>query len=250
MMMIGILEIRAAGRIHKNPSNRDQMNTSTLSLYLFVAAGCLVFLLLWAAGVAAVAWATGHRGLHGPERWLWLALPVILPVGGAILYALIRLIARLTPPPGAAEEPRRVTQSMPALDGAGLRGTIPAAEARAAAPPPTLPEPPGQVAPVWRVAVIEGPDQGAAFDLPTFPALIGRSAASAICLGGDLNVSRQHAEIYTTPTALRVRDLGSRQGTRLNGAPIQDQAVQRGDRIQVGASVLLVEGLPRASHGG
>jgi hypothetical protein len=220
------------------------MNLSNLSIYLFVAAGCLIFVLLWAAGVAAVAWATGHRGLHGPQRWLWLALPVVLPVGGAILYALIRLIARLTPPPAVEAEPRWVTQSMPALQGAGLRGTVPGAEARMPAPPPTLSDPHPQAAPAWRVSVITGPDQGAAFDLPYFPALIGRSAAAAIRLNGDLNVSRQHAEIYATPNTLRVRDLSSRQGTLLNGAAIQDQALQPGDHIQVGATVLRVESLP------
>ncbi len=222
------------------------MNTTDLSLYLLIAAGSLVFLALWAMGVAAAVWDTGRRGMRGPERWFWVALPVVLPIAGLIVYATIQITARLTAGAPSTSQPpprRRLTQPLPEASAGDVRTTIPAAEARSWTPPPTVADlssaPPGGDS--WRLAVIAGPDAGASFDQRYLPAVIGRSAAAAICLGGDLNVSRQHAEIYGDPAALRVRDLNSRHGTQVNGVPIQDQSLYPGDRVQLGATVLLLE---------
>jgi pSer/pThr/pTyr-binding forkhead associated (FHA) protein/anti-anti-sigma regulatory factor len=57
---------------------------------------------------------------------------------------------------------------------------------------------------------------------------------------GDLSVAERHCEITIGDDYLAVRDLGSREGTRLNGLRIVSDCTVRtrhGDRIQVGDSV-------------
>ena len=76
----------------------------------------------------------------------------------------------------------------------------------------------------------------------TFPACLGRGSEAALRLDQDLEVSRQHAEIYQQAGALRLRDLHSPRGTQLNGAAIDDQPLALGDKIEIGQSALIVEG--------
>ena len=53
-------------------------------------------------------------------------------------------------------------------------------------------------------------------------------------------MSGSHAEIDVLDGQVVLRDLGSRNGTRLNGQPIRSAAVGPGDRITVGATVIVV----------
>ena len=48
------------------------------------------------------------------------------------------------------------------------------------------------------------------------------------------HVSKAHAEIYSDGDSLRVRDLGSRNGTFLNRQPVHDAALSRGDVLHFG----------------
>ena len=50
-----------------------------------------------------------------------------------------------------------------------------------------------------------------------------------------ISVSLRHAEISLTPAGAIIRDLQSKNGTFVNGQPIQEQALQEGDLIQLGA---------------
>jgi hypothetical protein len=71
---------------------------------------------------------------------------------------------------------------------------------------------------------------------------IGRSADTDLCLEDKL-ISRRHCELELREGAIEVRDLGSRNGTCLNGEKINGKALARpGDQIKVGSSFLLVEG--------
>jgi len=65
------------------------------------------------------------------------------------------------------------------------------------------------------------------------PFRIGRSAGSQLLLPST-HVSKAHAEIYTDGLTLRVRDLGSRNGTFLNRAPVKDGPLHDGDVLHVG----------------
>ncbi|MDA8268856.1 MAG: DUF3662 and FHA domain-containing protein [Actinomycetota bacterium] len=71
------------------------------------------------------------------------------------------------------------------------------------------------------------------------PVVIGRLPECAVVLS-DPNVSRRHAEVCRVdggPGAL-VRDLGSTNGTRVNGVPIREQVLVDGDEVTVGTTVL------------
>jgi len=52
-------------------------------------------------------------------------------------------------------------------------------------------------------------------------------------------VSREHAELSRERGVWRVRDLGSRNGTRVNGEPIEDRAVVEGDEIGLAEDVAI-----------
>lgn len=72
-------------------------------------------------------------------------------------------------------------------------------------------------------------------------ATIGRSRDCEIVID-DANVSRRHAELRPRGGAWVVSDLGSTNGTRLNGRPITGPEVVRpGDEIEVGASLITFE---------
>jgi pSer/pThr/pTyr-binding forkhead associated (FHA) protein len=90
--------------------------------------------------------------------------------------------------------------------------------------------------------------------------LIGRGDDCDLCLFGDTEcctVSRHHCEVWVEGGACRVRDLGSCNGTRLNGmqigrpmnwyfppiirqTPCRDYTLHEGDVLQVGQTVLAV----------
>jgi pSer/pThr/pTyr-binding forkhead associated (FHA) protein len=68
---------------------------------------------------------------------------------------------------------------------------------------------------------------------------IGRDADNTIVITGDSYISARHARISLTEGFVIVEDLGSRNGTYLNGTRLtQPHTVHPGDRIQVGYTVL------------
>jgi hypothetical protein len=71
---------------------------------------------------------------------------------------------------------------------------------------------------------------------------IGRLAAGAGNLGGDIELSRSHARIWRGGSGYLVEDLGSTNGTFVNGRRVDaPQALTAGDRIEVGGTTLVVE---------
>ena len=69
-------------------------------------------------------------------------------------------------------------------------------------------------------------------------ATIGRGRQADVVLG-DPNVSRQHAEIRPRGGSWVITDLGSTNGSQLNGRRVEGSEVLRpGDEIELGASVL------------
>lgn len=87
-----------------------------------------------------------------------------------------------------------------------------------------------------RVEILGDPTIGA--DIGDSPVIIGRAAEVTLRLAHD-NVSRRHAMISKHGARCAVQDLGSRNGTMLNGARIEGvAALQDGDIIGIGASQL------------
>ena len=72
-------------------------------------------------------------------------------------------------------------------------------------------------------------------------ATLGRSRECEIVIE-DANVSRQHAELRPRGGAWVISDLGSTNGTRVNGRTVHSPEVVRpGDEIEVGSSVITFE---------
>ncbi len=72
--------------------------------------------------------------------------------------------------------------------------------------------------------ILEGPRTGARFPLKDGANIIGRAPGNEIRLD-DQSVSRQHAEVSKTPSGWMVKDLGSKNGTTVNGNPVADSVV-------------------------
>jgi two-component system cell cycle response regulator len=87
--------------------------------------------------------------------------------------------------------------------------------------------------------VLAGSTVGEMFKLPAGEAVIGRGKRSEIELF-DEGVSRAHARIRSAGDQVWVEDLGSRNGTFVNGEKV-DQKMQLadGDKIQVGRTTIL-----------
>jgi hypothetical protein len=68
--------------------------------------------------------------------------------------------------------------------------------------------------------------------------LIGRSQECDIRLA-DVNVSRRHAELRQEGTAYVIVDLGSTNGTEVNGRRVRQARLEHGDTITVGSSELV-----------
>ncbi|MFV8751553.1 FHA domain-containing protein [Nannocystaceae bacterium ST9] len=71
----------------------------------------------------------------------------------------------------------------------------------------------------------------------------GRSNDADLVLADD-TVSRKHARIYRARDTLWVRDLGSRNGTQVNGRAVRQQRLREGDRITIGANLLRLDMVP------
>jgi pSer/pThr/pTyr-binding forkhead associated (FHA) protein len=78
-------------------------------------------------------------------------------------------------------------------------------------------------------------EQGAAFPLPItrFPCVVGRHPACDLWLS-DPMVSRRHCALWLHNGRVWVVDLGSRNGTRLNGEPLTAaRPLEDGDELQL-----------------
>ena len=89
-----------------------------------------------------------------------------------------------------------------------------------------------------RVIGIAGPFQGQTLALPEGEVSIGREPANQLW-AADAALSRRHCSLVRNGTDIRIRDLGSRNGTRVNSVPVTEQSLQHGDEISVGLSLLL-----------
>jgi pSer/pThr/pTyr-binding forkhead associated (FHA) protein len=92
--------------------------------------------------------------------------------------------------------------------------------------------------------VKRGPNAGSSFviDAGTDVTSLGRNPDSDVFLD-DVTVSRRHAEVHRTSAAgLEVCDVGSLNGTYVNGDRVERVALAEGDQLQVGKYRLVVVG--------
>lgn len=86
--------------------------------------------------------------------------------------------------------------------------------------------------------VIQGADRDRMFILNPGLTLLGRGIDNDIILA-DVAVSRKHSQIQWDGAVVRYRDLGSGNGTRLNGAKINEAELKEGDRLDIGETVMI-----------
>jgi FHA domain len=118
-----------------------------------------------------------------------------------------------------------------------------AAPAAAAPPPPPVPvkakpkaTPPRRS---WRLLVVEPPaTSGRTFDVDG-EITIGRAPGCGVSIPDDTFVSNVHARVFERDGDVFVEDLGSTNGTLINGAALTATVkLRKGDRIQAGQTVL------------
>lgn len=80
---------------------------------------------------------------------------------------------------------------------------------------------------------IAGHRSGARFGLHGELTTAGRHPESDIFLD-DITVSRRHVELSRAPGGHMIRDVGSLNGTYLNGNRIDEAALMPGDEVQIG----------------
>lgn len=87
--------------------------------------------------------------------------------------------------------------------------------------------------------VVEGPLAGNQFQVSEGRSSVGRSSSNDIVLAVE-DVSRHHAWIERDGSRLQVTDVGSTNGTRVNGEHVHIAELQDGDRLQMGSSAMVV----------
>ncbi|HEY0592894.1 MAG TPA: FHA domain-containing protein, partial [Thermoanaerobaculia bacterium] len=89
------------------------------------------------------------------------------------------------------------------------------------------------------LVAVEGPATGKEYEIPAAGLIVGRE--------GDVRppdefLSRKHFSIIPDDEGhIRIKDLGSRNGTFLNTLPARNTRVQAGDQIRAGTSVFRIE---------
>jgi len=85
--------------------------------------------------------------------------------------------------------------------------------------------------------VIGGEHQGGRYPLHGDALTLGRGTDNDLVLP-DIALSRKHLRLMSTQSGWSFRDLGSGNGTRLNGRSCDEGELQDGDQLEVGNSVL------------
>jgi hypothetical protein len=89
------------------------------------------------------------------------------------------------------------------------------------------------------LVVVRGPNHGAKFLLDRDLTTVGRHPDSDIFLD-DITVSRRHAEFRREAVDFWVHDVGSLNGTYVNGERSEKRQVVTGDEVQVGKFKLVM----------
>ena len=114
----------------------------------------------------------------------------------------------------------------------------PADEPVAAVVPPA--SPPDRFGPERLVVVSPSENKGTEFALPE-EVTVGRAGGCGVLLPEDTFVSQLHARLFRRDGSLFVEDLGSTNGTFLNGRKVTAAVpIGKGDKVQFGRTTLEV----------
>ncbi len=87
-----------------------------------------------------------------------------------------------------------------------------------------------------------GPNSGQIVQLANRTLVFGRTMGSDVVLDWDGLISSQHFKIQKEENRYVLHDLGSTNGTFVNGNPVRSHELATGDQITLGKTVLLVKG--------
>jgi DNA-binding NtrC family response regulator len=99
----------------------------------------------------------------------------------------------------------------------------------------------------WTVEVVAGPDKGKKVTTQDALLRVGSDVASDLVLS-DQTVSRRHIELERTSKGIVLRDLGSRNGTFLDGHQVMQALIQPGDKVSLGKTKLALKQEARATE--
>ncbi len=189
---------------------------------LTVGAGMVYLLYWWAKNQPNALLALRQRGVNVVDALLGRAQSSPTPAGNA------------QPTPSQPAPPPLVPEGHCPYCGEAFRpdGTC-ACTLQPATPAPAVPSSP------QRFKLVGEQDS---WSIPDGSSVVGREAGSASLLIPDPTVSRRHAEILNEGGRLTLKDLGSRNGTFVNGQPVVGEVeIRLGDTLQFGAVRVRVE---------
>ena len=100
---------------------------------------------------------------------------------------------------------------------------------------------------LWSLIARNAPSGApASFPLGDVTVTLGRATDNGISLP-DKSLSRRHAEFTATASGVQLRDLGSRNGVKVNGVPRTAAVLQDGDQVQIGIYTFEVKAGPAAA---
>jgi len=135
---------------------------------------------------------------------------------------------------------------------AGIATTLPTSSEQTAALARRLVrevlDPHGAASDPVRLVVVGGPQSGARVELPPPPArlLIGRGEMCDLVLL-DADCSREHVELVRDLDGTLARDLGSKNGARINDRPLRERRLRDRDELLIGQTVVVYEDPAEAS---
>lgn len=189
---------------------------------------------------AALAFARSHGYHLGDRPVVILVADPTVPAGEVDVLAAGDPGAPSIDDGAAARQPARPAPAAPSdipasdVPPPGIRGPGPDTQVfRRPAPPATRA--------VLRAQMTDGRER--TIEVDGTPLAIGRAPDNGLVLD-DGRVSRHHGRLQARRGALVYTDLGSTNGSRVNGVHVDEIVLGQGDRLEIGDTVLIVETLP------
>src|SRR4051812_10324308 len=88
----------------------------------------------------------------------------------------------------------------------------------------------------FQLTIAEGKEAGKEFVFDQASVTIGRTSDCDVILY-DPGVSRKHARIFTEGASVFVEDMGSSNGTKVNGSVVKKKQLADGDAVSLGPVV-------------
>jgi hypothetical protein len=200
------------------------------------------------APTSPVAQGSGSEGVEAPAtEGLLQSLRSSVPWwGGALAAGVLGILLGLLVRQRRRRSEAQVDDHIPD-DPVGVLAPEPLIQEQAtpAEPIPQPPHPPRVEGPSLALTFKTGARRGETVRLVLAPsALIGRSGGCALTLREDDEVSAQHARLTAQAGRILLADIGSTNGTLLNGVPLSAPTPLRdGDVVRVGQTELHVGGI-------